>query len=292
VSGKEVIMMFNANLVAVVKANGKVLREDRSANTAPTVYLPFKSEYSILLKNLHARKARVLVSIDGQDVLGGRALVLQPNTEIELERFISDNNLNEGNKFLFIEKTKQISDFRGDKVDDGILRIEYQFEQAPPPIATWIYNNNSFPNNIYNTRIGSSADCDGGAGLNTVYGSSVSEFTASCCAGVSYERETKTGGNLLRSKNIDVMSDHYTPVSDDGITVKGSKSNQQFKAGHIGALEMEKHVITLILRGETATKKVTIPIIVQAKATCETCGTTYRGFPKFCSNCGTAMNVV
>jgi hypothetical protein len=284
VSGKEVIMMFNANLVAVVKANGKVLREDRSSNTAPTVYLPFKSEYSILLKNLHARKARVTVSIDGQDVLGGRALVLQPNTELELERFLTDN-LNEGNKFLFIEKTKQISDHRGDKVDDGILRIEYQFEQAPAPMATWYYSSQSHYTPL-SGRIGSNVD----GGINTVYGSSINisnnsvEGLASCSLGdVSYEREAKTGGNFFRSA---------APVSDDGITVKGSKSDQQFKQGYIGALEPEKHVITLMLRGETATKKVYVPVTVQLKAKCETCGTTYRGFPKFCGNCGTAMNVL
>ena len=46
-------MVYNEKLVASVKCNGKVLREDKD-----TVYLPFGSEYSILLKNMNITKKR------------------------------------------------------------------------------------------------------------------------------------------------------------------------------------------------------------------------------------------
>ena len=42
-------MMYNNKLVAAIKSNGKVLRE-----FGEEVYIPFGSEYSILIKNLHS----------------------------------------------------------------------------------------------------------------------------------------------------------------------------------------------------------------------------------------------
>lgn len=116
-------MMYNEKLVASVKAGGKILREQKD-----TVFLPFGSEYSILLKNLNSVKAKVSVEIDGEDALDGRSLILDANESLDLERFIKNGNLNEGPKFKFIEKTEQISNYRGDKVEDGIIRVSYRFE--------------------------------------------------------------------------------------------------------------------------------------------------------------------
>jgi len=115
-------MVYNEKLVAVIKCNGRVLREETDVVT-----LSFNSEYSILIKNLDSRKAVVKVSIDGQDVLSGNSLVIEPNREIELEGFMNGSIAK--NRFKFIQKTKEISDFRGDRVDDGIIRIEYWFEK-------------------------------------------------------------------------------------------------------------------------------------------------------------------
>lgn len=257
--------MFNANLVAVVKANGKVLREDRSNGTAPTVYLPFKSEYSILLKNLNSKRAVVSISIDGQDVLDGRKIVLDGNSEREIERFLSDD-LKRGNRFKFIEKTEEISDYRGDRVDDGIIRIEYQYEA---PVAYWYnttYGGGLLRSNYYDSRIGS------------VYNCSVGSSSAVC-----------DGFATASLGNMNLNCDSRSIVNDDGITVKGSVSNQQFTETTVGALESDKYVMTLMLRGKTAQTKVAAPVTVEVKTTCPTCGRTYKGFPKFCANCGTAL---
>ena len=54
--------MYQSKLVASLKANGKVLREFKDK-----VYVPFASEYSILLKNLNTVRAEVHVYIDGED---------------------------------------------------------------------------------------------------------------------------------------------------------------------------------------------------------------------------------
>ena len=53
-------MMYQSKLVASLKANNKILREFKD-----TVYVPFASEYSILIKNLNTVRALVNVFIDG-----------------------------------------------------------------------------------------------------------------------------------------------------------------------------------------------------------------------------------
>jgi len=59
-------MVYSKKFVAVIKCNGKILRETSKDND---VILPFGAEYSILLKNLDHRRAVAEVSIDGVDVL-------------------------------------------------------------------------------------------------------------------------------------------------------------------------------------------------------------------------------
>ena len=94
--------MYNSKLVASIKANGKVLREFKD-----TVYIPFGSEYSILLKNLNTVRALINIYIDGDNVVPG-GLVLNAGQEIDLQRAIRNGNMNEGNRFKFIERTSNI----------------------------------------------------------------------------------------------------------------------------------------------------------------------------------------
>lgn len=119
-------MMYNEKMIATVKVGGKVLREFKD-----TVFLPYASEYEIYLKNLNTVRASVRVFIDGNDVLGGRSLIIEPNSDLSLERSIAGGNLTEGNKFKFIERTETIEKHRGIGAEDGIVRIEYQYEQLP-----------------------------------------------------------------------------------------------------------------------------------------------------------------
>lgn len=117
-------MMYKSNFVCSLKVGGKILRENSGVVT-----LPFGSEYGVLLKNLGSRRAMVKVSVDGQDATEGTRLILQPNSSLELERFIRDGNLKSGNKFKFIERTQKIEDHRGIKEDDGLVRIEFWAEK-------------------------------------------------------------------------------------------------------------------------------------------------------------------
>lgn len=114
-------MMYSNNFAAAIKVNGKILRE-----FGDTVYLPFGSEYEIRLKNLHSQRAKVNIDIDGSTVTGN-GLIIRPQQTVDLERFIRDN-LNEGNKFKFIERTDKIENHRGIKLEDGLITIRFEFE--------------------------------------------------------------------------------------------------------------------------------------------------------------------
>lgn len=116
-------MMYNNKLVASIRTNGNILREFKD-----TVYIPFGSEYSILLKNLNTVRALINIYIDGDNIVPG-GLVLNAGQEIDLQRAIRNGNLSEGNKFKFIERTSNIEDHRGVKLEDGLIRVEFQFEK-------------------------------------------------------------------------------------------------------------------------------------------------------------------
>ena len=112
--------MFNEKFVTCRKANGKILREVKD-----TVFIPFGQEYSILLKNLNSVRALVHIQIDGQEVCPS-GLVLDANKEVDLERFVKDENLTSGNRFKFIERSASVEAHRGIKAEDGIIRVAFR----------------------------------------------------------------------------------------------------------------------------------------------------------------------
>lgn len=153
-------MMYNNNFVAVVKHGGRILRENGGV-----VRLPFGSDYSILLKNKDSRKAVVNVEIDDEDVATG--VIVSGNDSVELKGAL--NGLSVNNCFRFIQKTREISNYRGDRPGDGLIRVEYKFEEykvVQTPIKyrrndVWTYYNS--PNEV---RYGSSFTlCDSDVGI-------------------------------------------------------------------------------------------------------------------------------
>lgn len=122
-------MVYRDNLVCAIKTGGQILREIDG-----TVTLPFGSEYAVLVKNLNSVRMQVSVAIDGKDATDGTRLIIGPNSSIELERFIRNGNLNEGNRLKFIERTSEVEQHRGVKIDDGIVRVEAWMELVQPVI--------------------------------------------------------------------------------------------------------------------------------------------------------------
>ena len=257
--------MYNQKLVASIKANRKVLREFKD-----TVYIPFASEYSILLKNLNTVRAVVNVYIDGENQTPS-GLVLNAGQEIDFERSLKNGNLTEGNRFKFIERTDAVEQHRGIKLEDGIVRIEYQFERPALAINTLpAYQWNSIMRGIENGSI-------------SAVGSTGTAYPGST-ASATYCSTTSASVNAM---NVSAQS-----MNDAGITVAGSKSTQSFSTTYVNALEAEKHTIVLKLLGETPDNKpVYQPVTVKSKQKCDTCGHTNKATAKFCNKCGTHLEI-
>jgi hypothetical protein len=237
-------MMYGNKLAAAIKVDGKVLREFKD-----TVHIPFGSEYAITIKNLHTTRAVVSVYIDGDNMVPG-GLVLNAGQSIDLERSIRNNNLTEGNKFKFIERTGRIENHRGIRIEDGLVRIEYQFE-LPVVVPQWD---------------------------SIMRGIDRGWITAS---GATYSSVSPTSASL-NSINASAQS-----FNDAGITVPGSKSTQSFTTTHVGAMDPTTHNLVFKLFGGTMPK----PITVKHKPKCQTCGKQNKATAKFCTECGTALEI-
>jgi len=249
--------MYGNKLAAAIKVNGKVLREFKD-----TVYVPFGSEYIITLKNLHTTRAVVNVFIDGDNMVPG-GLVLNAGQSVDLERSIKNNNLTEGNRFKFIERTGAVEQHRGIGVEDGLVRVEYQFEKVYRPV-TW--TTNTYDSGIYPM---------GGILRGQTYDS----YSVNCSAtAASYDATSVNSAHSL--------------LNDTGITVPGSKSTQSFSSTYVGALEEEKHNLVFKLVGDLGQNKpVTEPVTVKHKPKCVTCGKQNKHSANFCAGCGTALEI-
>lgn len=304
--------MYQEKFVVCIKARGKILRDNDG-----DVFIPFGEEYTILLKNLNSVRALVKISIDSSDVLDNNSIIIEPNQSTELEGFMKGRIAR--NKFKFIKKTQEISDFRGDKVDDGIIRIEYWYEKVYekrhvitehvhhhwyPSNCTyncnWCTNWNCFRRNICrpqvwyeNISFGSIGGSCGNGSLTSSVGSSSGTTSSD---GSEYKSYTSCNSNdsFSSSNNLKDMSHQVNcfvnQVQDEGITVKGSEVNQVFVSGNIGDLEENSRVIVLRLIGIKETGQVIEkPVTVKTKKQCPTCGRKSKSHLKYCANCGTFL---
>jgi hypothetical protein len=258
--------VFQNNIVTAIKVGGKVLREN-----GDTVTLPFGSEYSILVKNLNSVRAQIAVSVDGLDAVG--KVIVGPNSGVELERFIRNGNLEAGNRFRFIERTPEIEGHRGIQADDGLVRVEAWREQvtlrvpvprveyyddpipvpSPRPYPWYPPRPSHYPRYPSRPMHPTSRSC--------------SDREVNSC----YAEQTRSG---------------------TGITVAGSESRQRFLLVGNFRLEPVSTVIVLRLRGEIGGEPVEMPVTVNHKPECRTCGTKNSAASQFCGQCGTALVLI
>jgi hypothetical protein len=254
-------MVYKKQFAAAIRVNGKILREK-----GEQVFLPLGSEYQIILKNLNSVRASVKVWIDGTCVTGDYSLIVNTNSSVTLERSIANNNLSIGNCFKFIKRTDSIEQHRGIKIDDGLVRIEYQFEKVfvpvqQPPQVHWNH-----------PPVWSDTTQYGPVGSGTIR-----------CANLS--------GSMLGKTAKSKPTSYSAAASVAGITVPGSQSNQSFKIGSSFVVEPEVHSMVLQLVGEVENHVIVQPITVNHKPECITCGRKNKASSKFCSNCGTALQL-
>ena len=276
-------MMYKERFIAVIKYKGKVLRERNDV-----VSLPFGSEYSLQLKNLESRKAVVEVSVDGEDVLNGHSLIVQPNSTMELKGFM--DGMSAKNRFKFIKKTKEIVNHRGDHLDDGIVRVAFRFEKKKVSKIVEETKVYTYPRVYWDYR------CPWCGNWPCTCPKWYSSSPIHC-----FFNDSDSSGGLSSSNNADITTcsvnnfsytagDLGAPLDDEGITVKGSKIKQDFVYGSTRELEEDSSVIILRLRGTT--QKGTVvkkPVTVRTKLICPTCGRKSKSTKRFCGNCGTCL---
>jgi hypothetical protein len=269
-------MTYFEKLVACIKANGQILREIDG-----TVTLPFGCEYSILVKNLDSVRIQVSVSVDGQNATENARLIIQPNSSVELERFIRHGNLSAGNRFKFIERSKDVEDHRGIGIDDGLVRVEAWREVVRPVVHEPIvhYYDEYVPRHPYYPPLRRWHPGGLIGGLSRAGAPS---------APSGRSRPRGPSAQSVRASNVRTAF----PVSDAGITVAGSESHQQFYMGAGFETESQSRAIILKLRGQVGKVEVARPVTVKCKPTCVTCGKVNRADTKFCANCGTALTII
>jgi hypothetical protein len=303
-------MMYDSKFVVAIKAGGKILRE-----TKDLVHLPFGSEFSVLVKNLNSRRAKFTLHIDGTDVLDGEEIIVNANSEVEMKRFIRNGNMNEGNAFKFIERTAAIEDGpRGVKMDDGVVRVEFWFEKQPDQVITTTHHHRDIWWDDYNRRSFWKPPF-GGPYYGTGYAANqnVSDsFEGSLRGGTTKSatlRSMASASNVVAqgmNSAVPLSSANTVSASTDatlnnvistnanevGITVPGSKVEQKFHSVYGFVAEAVSNVIVIRIAGKVGEASVSIPITVKAKNICSTCSHTNKSSAKFCSQCGTALELL
>jgi hypothetical protein len=294
-------MMYSDKFVICIKVGGKILRE-----TKDLVHLPFGSEFSVLVKNLNSRRAKFTLHIDGADVLDGTEIIVDANDEVEMKRFIRNGNMNEGNAFRFIERTAAIEDGpRGVKIEDGIVRVEFWFEKEKPEVKTTIHNHQDvwwdsyyrryphrywYNDQFYSTNmpIAQTLNANGGRLKSAnIRGMSVSNSADSATASSVNCSYNETS---LDAPSADKLAD--VVLNDVGITVPGSKVEQKFHTVYGFQPEANSHVVILRLAGTLGNVQIAAPVTVKTKNKCVTCGHINKATSKYCSECGTALELV
>lgn len=284
--------MYANKLAVAVKHRGKVLQE-----FGEIVYLPFGSEYGLLIKNLNSVRASVKVRIDGQDVTEGVALVVPPNGSIDLERFIKNGNLNAGNRFKFIERTSVVTRHRGARVDDGLIQVSWAFEvpYAPPQyIGVTGIGNEWWKHQSTSGGWGRSGSLTSGAPVTSgIARGMLGSASASSSASVGQNSAGAASWSTDTYKGAPLGAPSAGAGDAPGITAPGSVSNQQFHSVGWFPTEATTHVMVLKLAGEAATTGAVQNVVyTRSKVGCTTCGHKSRPTSNFCSQCGASLNVI
>ena len=224
-------MVYANKFIVVIKCNGKILRE----TTDNVVLLPFGAEYSILLKNLDNRRAVANVHVDGNDVLDGCRIVIDANCETELKGVMINSRVN--NYFKFIQKTSKIQEFRGDKIDDGMIRVSFGFERV---VVTPMLYSDPWNTRLYSKSFRSSSDA--------------SQLVGSHLNNTSHQVYASYSSNEISA-----------PKSDEGITVAGSEITQNFSSTTIGSIENHGTIIIQLKGTDKLGEDVVVPLTVKSK---------------------------
>ena len=94
------------------------------------------------------------------------------------------------------------------------------------------------------------------------------------------------------AQSTPTMDSYVPPVAEAGITVPGSKVEQSFHTVYGFDSEANSDVIILRIAGTRGSVEVVAPVTVKTKQKCTTCGQVNKANAKFCSGCGTALELL
>jgi len=290
-------MTYKNRFAAVVKVRGCVVAEDSGG----VFRIPFGSAYSIYMKNLHSQRALVTVSIDGEDVLDGNSIVIDAHSTHELGGYMRGQA--ESFDFKFQEKTAEISEQRGDRVDDGLIRIEFAFEEGA--ILKYdgpIHRPRPKPDNIVHRHHHETITTPGGHTFE-LHNELVSR-TDGYNEGLKYRsmHSTRSESSSSRESNAASFSQYsgeencsghtsysFGPsvsVNDQGISVPGADRHVQYRYTDIGYVG-PSDVLVLVLRGKTQSGgNVHKPTVTRSIKYCRSCGKSNSYLAQFCMICG------
>lgn len=283
--------MYQGKMAFAVKVDGKILRERGEA-----VFLPFGSEYTLLIKNLNNRRACVRITLDGQEVVDG-GLIVNANSSVDLERFVKPGQLEKGNRFKFIERTGKVEATRGIGLEDGILRVEFEFEKEVPkyvpPVQHIYHHYNHYP--LYRGFSIGDSIFYGSASASSISGSTSgslsSNATMDSYSAPEVKLRSRSVGDEALVGEVKTSSGIVQGQNMAGITVPGSVSEQKFTTVNFTG-DGTTDVMIIRLFGETADAPVKAPVTVKTKQKCTTCGHVNKATAKFCSECGTGLEIV
>lgn len=294
-------MVYQQKLVAVIKHNNKILREKDNN----TVYLPFLAEYEIFMKNLESRDVIINISIDGEDILDNQQLVIKAGQNCSLEGFMKGNKVT--NKFKFIQKTGKIQNYRGDRIDDGLIRIEYRYTKINQP-TTIIHKHYHHDSHWYHPPMCDCKVCRSYIPrpvqqpyIQPWFVTQHETYVGGSGGGSHSYNSSEAGGGGAQSSSPDFlrsivstnafMPQFDNPAEAEAITVKGSESNQRLEEVQVSSVEDQSYTIILKLSGydDKTDQLVEKPVLVKAKVKCSTCGKQSKSHIKYCPDCGTFL---
>jgi hypothetical protein len=250
------MMAYNSGFVVSVIKDGKVFRES-AENGTRTVRLPFGSEYKIRLQNKNGVRAYARVLIDGTEVHTGK-FILQPGQQMDLERFMLDNDMNSGKKLKFV------SAGHGDVQDptakeNGLVEVIFEKE-----ILSWLYT-------ATNTTLG--GILRGASGGNISFKSAVNSVE-----GAAYNCSTGTVNTSNGTLTTTGLSINPAPVvaADLGATVEGGKSDQKFQESYESFTVEYPVSIKIQLKGQKEKKPWSFQNVSEGFVV--TCGENRLGF--------------
>lgn len=179
-----------------------------------TVRIPFGTEYKLRFKNTTSARAYVNVSIDGMDALSGKKLVMGPNSELDLERFLQGDN-QQGSRFKFVEAANAgVTDPTAG--DNGLVRVTFEPEWIAPTVThTWSY---------------------GAAYPGVVTSCAFDPSLASGCINAAQPIGTTfmnvSNASLASCNSVMTSSNTATIPPDLGATAAGSVSQQKFQESY------------------------------------------------------------